>query len=137
MNFEIVGINSLTNEEDIFCSYTTGTMAQNGTAEGSSWNQVFFSATVPRKDYHQMYFRIINNQLGTQGNDFAIDDIDIYMMKPAVEAKLTAPMCGNSAVVTLEIDYDKMIDIIGLNDATEDVALPIGCTIVDRIIYNR
>ena len=138
LNFEIVGIDSDGNE-DVMATYTTGTMGvlDNDTENGNEWHQIFFSTTVPRKSYSKMNFRIINNQLGSQGNDFVIDDIDIYMMQPAVDAHLTAPMCGNSAVVTMEIDYEKMIDIVGLSESTQDVALPIGCTVVDRIIYER
>ena len=77
LNFVIIGIDSEGNE-DIMKSYTTGTMgvANNTTDNGTKWHQIFFNATVPRKNYDRMVFRIINNQLGSGGNDFYIDDID-------------------------------------------------------------
>ena len=139
LNFEIVGIRA-NGEEEIMKCFTTGTMGvgNNTIDNGSEWHQIFFNATVPRgRNYTNMRFRIVNNQLNSSGNDYYIDDIQVYMMKPAVEAKLTAPMCGNSAVVTMEIDYDKMIDIVALSENTSNLTLPIGYSIVDKAVYER
>ena len=140
MNFEIVGIQS-DGTEEIFKSYTTGTIACNkGAASGTEsngWLQVFFSTTVPKSNYTKMYFRIINNQLSSAGNDFAIDDIAIYMMKPAVSAEVRAPMCGNSAVAHVNIDYNKLLEIVAMSSETKNEAMPIGYCFVDKIIYDN
>ncbi len=140
LNFEIVGIEAGTNEESIFQSYTTGTMNTTSSTSGvdvwNKWNQVFFTVTVPRENYSKMYFRIINNQLGSSGNDFAIDDIDIYMMKPAVEAEIRAPMCGESAVSHIKVKHQKMLDIVGMT-TSDTQNLPIGYCFVDKKIYDN
>ena len=84
-----------------------------------------------------MYFRIINNQLSSSGNDFAIDDINIYMMKPAVSAEVRAPMCGENAVAHINIEYNKLLDIVAMISETQNETLPIGYCFVDKIIYDN
>ena len=139
LNFDIVGIDATTQKEITLKSFTTGTMGvrNNTTDYGNNWHQVFFEATVPNGvNFSSMQFQIINNQLGSAGNDYFIDDIEVYMMKPAVTAEVLAPMCGESAVAHINIEYQKLLDIVGLQ-GSNDVTQPIGYCFVDKRIYDN
>lgn len=51
-------------------------------------------------------FKILNNSTSNYGNDFAIDDIEIHVCKPAVEIKVNENSpCENSKLSLLAEDY--------------------------------
>ena len=135
LNFEVVGYNNSTGKDEVLRGFTTGTMDVDGT-NGNSWYQVFFPVTVPQKDYTRLYFQIVNNQLGSDGNDFVIDDIQVFMGMPSASAQRRSPMCGKQAVVNINLDYTKLANIIALNSKGYTTQAVSYC-IADKQVYDN
>ena len=52
---------------------------------GGVWYQVLFPVEIERgKEYHTYRLKIMNKSRSSKGNDFALDDIRIYVQKPPV-----------------------------------------------------
>ena len=99
------GINN--GSETVISTFTTGDLDE-GSARGK-WHQIFFELTMPETDYADYRLRVVNNAQNAAGNDFAIDDICVYMQKPALMTYQASVTCSNVAdetVVMLRIDPD-------------------------------
>ncbi len=106
LNFSIVGI--LGGVETDITTYTTGDL--NSGSEQGVWKQIFFEVEMPDVDFDDYRLRIVNNAQNASGNDFAIDDICVYMQKPALmvyQADVACPDANsNSAAETIMIRLD-------------------------------
>ncbi|MDD3480387.1 MAG: T9SS type A sorting domain-containing protein [Paludibacteraceae bacterium] len=102
LNFVVSGIRN-GQEEDI-SMFTTGVMKVAG-----AWTQVFFDLQLNEEQYDEYRLRIVNNGASSSGNDFAIDDIRIYVSKPLTTSFQAIMACGakeDEIVAVLRADYD-------------------------------
>lgn len=102
LNFVVSGIRN-GQEEDI-SMFTTGVMKVVG-----AWSQVFFDLQLNDEQYDEYRLRIVNNGASSSGNDFAIDDIRIYVSKPLTTSFQAIMACGakeDEIVAVLRADYD-------------------------------
>ncbi|HKL96752.1 MAG TPA: T9SS type A sorting domain-containing protein, partial [Paludibacteraceae bacterium] len=102
LNFVISGIRG--NVEENISMFTTGVMKIRG-----SWTQVFFDLQLNEQEYDEYRLRIVNNGESSSGNDFAIDDIRIYVSNPPTSSFQAIMACGakeDEIVAVLRADYD-------------------------------
>ena len=87
MDFVVTGIDDNGNEHKL-TTFTTGEFGINaglGDMERAKWYQIMFPVKfTAQTTYHTYRLRITNKSTSSDGNDFAIDDIRIYVEKPAV-----------------------------------------------------
>lgn len=134
------GVNQSTGqtERQLIQSFASGDFKSvNATAE-AQWYQIFASSilasgTHPEK-YSHFVITIDNQAASTQGNDFAIDDIRIYVKNPKIEVLQQsddADICKNrenGAKLRLTMVYGQVKDALELpnyTDATTDITRPL------------
>ena len=105
LNFIIVGVND-SGEEKRIAIYTTGNLK----SPDNTWYQVFFKLPLGNVSYPQYRLLVENNALGTtNGNDFAIDDVRMYVSKSPIIGFQGVISCDQSTtseiIATLRIDY--------------------------------
>lgn len=107
LNFVVTGIkyNPGANEqaETIITTFTTGDVAR-----GGAWYQYVFELV--RNDnttYDEFRLKIVNNGTNTAGNDFAIDDIQIWKGK--------APVLSYQGEVKCDQTSDKITSVVRVN----------------------
>ena len=126
MDFEVTGIDTDGNEHAL-TTFTTGEFGINAVAEvGKSakmerakWYQIMFPVQFTIETTYPTYrLRITNKSTSSDGNDFAIDDIRIYVQKPPVNpiqaSTYDCPTGTIDSITTyLRVDYqaiDKQSD---------------------------
>ena len=100
-NLKFVLIDPVNN--NILAEFTTGNMVD---AE-NKWRQFGFRFTVP-EGVNSLVLEIINNNFGTAGgNDVLMDDIEIYLVMPAVKLVPAehSLICENNNTVLLKGEY--------------------------------
>lgn len=134
------GVNQSTGQTErrLIQSFASGDFKSvNATAE-AQWYQIFAtsvlaSGTHPEK-YSHFVITIDNQGASTQGNDFAIDDIRIYVKNPKIEVLQQsddADICKNrenGAKLRLTMVYGQVKDALELpnyTDATTDITRPL------------
>lgn len=134
------GVNQSTGQTErrLIQSFASGDFKSvNATAE-AQWYQIFASSilasgTHPEK-YSHFIITIDNQGASTQGNDFAIDDIRIYVKNPKIEVLQQsddADICKNrenGAKLRLTMVYGQVKDALELpnyTDATTDITRPL------------
>lgn len=114
LNFEVVGVikdpttGAIT--EKAITTFTTGDVAT-----GGAWYQYMFDITMEDNNvtYDEFRLRIVNNGANTQGNDFAIDDIQIWKGKNPVMPYQGNISCsaGNNIMAVTRINYANTINL--------------------------
>ena len=109
LNFIVTGIAG--DVEDQLLVYTTGDIP---TTDGA-WNQILFHVKLGDKTYDEYRLRIDNNGTSAVGNDFAIDDIRIYVSRPKIlglQAMVGCPKDRHdkSNIAVLRVDYNKAME---------------------------
>lgn len=134
------GVNQSTGQTErrLIQSFASGDFKSvNATAE-AQWYQIFASSilasgTHPEK-YSHFIITIDNQGASTQGNDFAIDDIRIYVKNPKIEVlpqSDDADICKNrenGAKLKIAMVYGQVKDALELpnyTDATTDITRPL------------
>ena len=110
LNFIVMGINA-DGTEDQLSSYTTGDMKV-GT-EGGTWRQIFFEVTVPQKSYAEYRLVVINNGQNSTGNDYAIDNIEVYRQKTSLGNYQANDLC--------DLNNEEQLLMMRLDAATIDL----------------
>lgn len=115
LDFIVLGYDTDGNEH-VLTTYTTGEFG-NGSAgsgnEAGKWLHVLFPVTIEGGvEYTNFALRITNKGKNSTGNDFAIDDIEIYASKPALmvsQASIGIDECyeteGDEIWTFLRVDY--------------------------------
>jgi hypothetical protein len=85
---------------DTIVRYYTGDIL-NGTV---GWKQYGFEFTVP-KDIPSVKLKIVNNGQGSNGNDFALDDIEIRLCAPSVELGIKDTVVCEGAKLNIRGTY--------------------------------
>ena len=117
MDFVVTGIDANGNEHAL-TTFTTGEFGINASMERAKWYKIMFPVKFDAGDTYPSYrLRITNKSTSSDGNDFAIDDIRIYVQKPPVmPIQASTSNCIDKAVdeirTYLRIDY-KEIDNTG------------------------
>ena len=121
MDFVVTGIDAGGNEHAL-TTFTTGEFGINAVAkvgedakmERAKWYKIMFPVKFDAGDtYHTYRLRITNKSTSSDGNDFAIDDIRIYVQKPPVmPIQASTSDCVDKAVDSirtyLRIDYQEI-----------------------------
>lgn len=125
-------------QSQLIQSFASGDFKSVGATETGRWYQVFaFSViatgTHPEK-YSHFYITVDNQGASTGGNDFAIDDIRIYVKNPKIEVLQQsddADICKNrenGAKLKLTMVYGQVKEALELpnnTDATTDITRPL------------
>jgi len=98
---------------NMLVSYYTGNMPQ----PLVGWKNWGFEFAVP-DGISSVILRVLNNGTGSSGNDFVIDDIEIYVCFPEVEIALESDCGGNSVKLTASFTDD--------NNITKNGTLPLN-----------
>ena len=61
-----------------------------------------------------------NNCKSSQGADYAIDDIRLYIAKPEVQAIQLSPMCGGASEIRVESPFHTLLQTCGAQEALGD-----------------
>ena len=118
MDFIVIGVDD-NQEEHILTTFTTGefgcnakkVVGKNGNMENGKWYQIMFPIQLGASEIYQTYkLRITNKGKSADGNDFAIDDIRIYVEKPPVNpiqaSTYDCPLGTMDSVTSyLRVDY--------------------------------
>ena len=118
LNFSVIGIRA-DGTQHVISTYTTGDLDASVTR--GEWHQLFFTLNMPNIDYVDYRLHVMNNAQTALGNDFAIDDICVYMQKPALMAYQADVDCSQSndeSVVMVRIDYNTL-NAIPTDEATK------------------
>ena len=115
LDFIVLGYDTEGNEH-VLTTYTTGEFGNGGAGssnEAGKWLHVLFPVTIEGgMEYTNFALRITNKGKNSTGNDFAIDDIEIYASKPALmvsQASIGVDECyateGDDIWTFLRVDY--------------------------------
>ena len=115
LDFIVLGYDTDGNEH-MLTTYTTGEFGNGGSGSGNEagkWLHVLFPVTIAGGvEYTNFALRITNKGKNSTGNDFAIDDIEIYASKPALmvsQASIGVDECyateGDDIWTFLRVDY--------------------------------
>lgn len=87
-------------------TFTTGYLPD---ASRKTWSQVFFSVTLGAEAYDEYRIQFVNNCENANGNDLALDDIEVYAGVPPTQSFQAMVSCGanqtDPMVATLRVDY--------------------------------
>ncbi len=114
LNFEVMGV---TTDPDTKVSTETPitTFSTGDVDRGGDWYQYMFDITMENNNvtYDEFRLRIVNNGANTNGNDFAIDDIQIWKGKNPVMPYQGDITCGvgNSIMAVTRINYANTISL--------------------------
>jgi hypothetical protein len=94
----------LDDSDNIICTYVTSKVPRDDKND-VKWRNYGF--VFDPKGYSSLKLKIYNNMNGTNGNDFALDDIEIRLCVPpiTIDGKLTDTVCTNSSV-SFKASYD-------------------------------
>lgn len=110
--FKLFGVNRNVNgeivEKHLIHSFSSGDFDNNrDTKEEATWYQVYGKITLQNESKVEQYsdFRLeIDNYCkGTQGADYAIDDIRMYLAPAKVQVILEKPACGGATTGTIKL----------------------------------
>ena len=129
LGFTFKALNQDTNQEEIIYKYYSGEIENNvRTADPNDaqynnnkgaipaeWQQIYMSFTIPSKNYTNYKLEVASNCLHTDGGDFAIDDIRVYMSQPQVNS-VQENLCDETSSLLIKANYDLLLNNIGLNE---------------------
>lgn len=132
VNFDLVAIMKDGREVNIN-NFSTG-YVPNDPAHCGKWMHAYYSVTPDFsiidggkfnvKDVDHFQVVLVNNSVNSNGADYAIDDIRIYVSKPIVMASQLEPLCQGDDVVRqrLDIPFRNLVNSIGKTIASDDEA---------------
>ncbi|MCD8202592.1 MAG: hypothetical protein LUD48_02995 [Prevotella sp.] len=102
------------------------TLPQNVSGKGSGTNEWFqlYMSFVNKEDNDYDYYtvRIDNCCASTNGGDYYLDEISVYVVHPAVDVAQIEPVCTSDdtkgyAPIRLDIDYESLMGCFGLDSS--------------------
>ena len=104
--FKLFGL--VGNQKVLLHSFSSGDfMTNRDSQEKGKWYQVFGKITIQQEEHAELYdnFRIEidNYSKGTNGADYAVDDIRIYLKPAKVEVFQDRPACGENGVANVKL----------------------------------
>lgn len=119
--------------------YNRDTKITSGTySDAPLWNQLYFTfvngATNTTYDHYEL--EIQSNNANTNGADFIIDDIRVYMQSPNARIEQQKLTCGESTRLRMDLTWEQLLRRLGLEETTESNADNyIEFCFIDRDIY--
>ena len=103
-------------DHSVLKTYDTGDIPYDSTYMGmfdydhsSVWRRVGMTFTVP-SGVNAVQLQIANNADGRNGNDFALDDIEVRLCMPPIHIKGVHQVCaGDEVILDTETDYPYMV----------------------------
>ena len=104
--FKLYGL--VGNQKVLLHNFSSGDFESNrDTKDKGKWYQVYGKITIQKESHAEQYdkFRIEidNYSEGTQGADYAVDDIRIYLKPAKVEVFQDRPACGENGVANVKL----------------------------------
>lgn len=85
------------------------------------WIQAYSSFIMGSEDFDHYYLQIDNNAYSSNGADFYIDHVNVYMNSTSVEAKQISPTCSSTnSKMRILVNYDKILSRLGMTEKTAD-----------------
>lgn len=105
------------------------------------WNQLYFtfinSHTESDNQYDHYELEIQSNNANTNGADFIIDDIRVYMQSPNARVTQQKLTCGESTRLRMDLTWEQLLKRLGLEETTEsNTNNYIEFCFIDRDIYD-
>ena len=119
--------------------YNRDTKITSGTySDAPLWNQLYFTfvngATNTTYDHYEL--EIQSNNANTNGADFIIDDIRVYMQSPNARIEQQKLTCGESTRLRMDLTWEQLLRRLGLEETTEsNTDHYIEFCFIDRDIY--
>ena len=144
--FNFVAVKKNTGERVPLHTFTSGYVPRQNLGE---WMYIYYSFVpsftdmgITTDDIDHYELELDNNCKSSQGADYAIDDIRVYVTRPVVYARQTTPICekGSSADVKIETPFDVLLQSIALAPATneeEAQTVNIYYTFLDKEIFDK
>ncbi|WP_455640481.1 T9SS type A sorting domain-containing protein [Parabacteroides sp.] len=105
--------------------------------EKNEWFQLYTSFTnKDDEDYESYLVQIENNGASTNGADFYLDDICVYIDDLAVEAKQENAPCGGRIDIDIEIDQKKLYNRIAGGQETGE-KLVVYYSFINKKVYDE
>lgn len=120
--------------------YNRDTKITSGTySDAPLWNQLYFTfvngATNTTYDHYEL--EIQSNNANTNGADFIIDDIRVYMQSPNARVTQQKLTCGESTRLRMDLTWEQLLKRLGLEETTEsNTNNYIEFCFIDRDIYD-
>lgn len=120
--------------------YNRNDKITSGTYSGAPlWNQLYFTfvngATNTTYDHYEL--EIQSNNANTNGADFIIDDIRVYMQSPNARVTQQKLSCGESTRLRMDLTWEQLLKRLGLEESTEsNTDNYIEFCFIDRDIYD-
>lgn len=117
--------------------YLTGGMPGTGT-DTNEWMQVYFSFVVENNiDYSNYVLQIDNNSSSTDGGDYYLDNINVYVAKPsAVVTQLEYACTGDLTLLNIKLDRERLLASIG-DTGLEKETDAIDYCFIDKAKYDE
>lgn len=98
------------------------------------WQQFYFDFTLDKR-YSNYVLRVENNCESTNGGDYMLDDIWVWVQVPTLNVQRSTPLCGGGLdVVELEVDFSTLLSKTGLeetNDPSTAISRYMTCIYLD------
>ncbi len=109
----------------------------------NEWFQVYLTFTTTSDRFNHYTFRMDNCCASTQGGDFYLDDVCVYVQQPTPAAQEVTPVeTDHMAEVRLDLDYEAMLGrALGTkpSDYTKDdgKTVTVGFIMLDKVKYDE
>ena len=121
-------------------SFLKSTIPGCGTGKADQWFQVYFSFINDQAEsnYDSYVLQVENNSYSTNGGDFYLDDVRVYMVKPRADVvQLRAGCAGERTLMSARIDWDRLSSRLGHTDDDSGVEEGIDFVFIDQTVYNE
>ncbi|MCD8301659.1 MAG: hypothetical protein LUC44_01420 [Prevotellaceae bacterium] len=109
----------------------------------NEWFQVYLTFTTTSDRFDHYTFRMDNCCASTQGGDFYLDDVCVYVQQPTPAAQEVTPVeTDHMAEVRLDLDYEAMLGrALGTKpsdyDETSEDKVTVGFIMLDKVKYDE
>lgn len=100
--------------------------ADTGTSDNpddrGKWMHVYYHFPAYVAGYDHYIISVENNCVSSDGADYAIDDIEAFVCRPAVEARQMKPVCNGSVNtdLLLTVDFDRLLKAFAKTEASSE-----------------
>ena len=100
--------------------------ADTGTSDNpdnrGKWMHVYYHFPADGAGYDHYIISVENNCVSSGGADYAIDDIEAFVCRPAVEARQMKPVCNGSVNtdLLLTVDFDRLLKAFAKTEASSE-----------------
>ena len=94
----------------------------NNPDDRGKWMHVYYHFPADGAGYDHYIISVENNCVSSGGADYAIDDIEAFVCRPAVEARQMKPVCNGSVNtdLLLTVDFDRLLKAFAKTEASSE-----------------